>query len=260
MTTPNTLTYPPELLPATWNSNKGVIAKMAGETGIGAALTRLKALHAKIDWSQVTAMGYGKLHNTGEVDEAEKKAKAYHSTNVVPYGAEARVVRDLAKTVGVKFAASKVIPKSSTATVLGIAKAAEAVSMACKSLDEEWKTFEAAREKLAKQIEGQKKLIGPSIEKLKKGLAACIKTPTKESWNTNATQQCRSVNNGVQLNPEWKARFGATWVKYDGVSFFTKLKDDDKLDEKGKKTQAAEIVKMCKEIQGHLTTLENHFK
>ena len=258
--TPNTLGYPPELLPAYWDKNKGTIAKMAGETGIGAALAKLKAQHAKIDWQQLTANGYGKLHSAAEVDETEKKARAYYASSVAPYATMARGVRDLALGVAKKFAANKLIPKSSVATVAAIAKSADVVSVACKSMDEEWKTFDAYRKKLAAQIEAQQKLIRPNIAKLKKGLQECIKTPTKSSWWDNVRDNCRSINNGVQLNPEWKKEFGATWIKHDGDKYWNTLKDEAKLDEKAKKKQAEEIVKMCKEIQGVLTPLENYFK
>ena len=260
MSTPNTLGYPPELLASYWDKNKGALAKMAGETGIGAALVKLKAQHAKIDWQQMTANGYGKLHNVAEVDEAEKKGKDYYRTNVVPYATSAREVRDLAVGVAKKFATNKLIPKASIATAATIAKAADVVSVACKSLDEEFKTFAAYRAKLAKQIEDQQKMIRPNIAKLKTGLLACIKKPTKDSWWDNVRDNCRSINNGVQLNPEWKKQFGATWIKHDGDKYWNTLQPEAKLDEKAKKKQADDIVKMCKEIQGALGPLESFFK
>jgi hypothetical protein len=260
MTTPNTAAYPAELLPAYWDKNKGIVAKMAGETGIGAALKKLKDQHAGIDWSLLMANGYGKLHNAAEVDEAEKKARAYHQSKVAPYANAARGVRDLAQDVAKQFAANKLIPKSSTAVVTTIGKTADVVAVACKSMDEEFKTFGAARDKLKVQIEGQQKLIRPNMAKLKTGLAECIKDPTKDRWNKSVKQQCRSINNGVQLNPEWKAKFGATWVKYDGETFFNKLKDEAKLQDKPKKQQAEDVVEMCKEIQSALSDLERFFR
>jgi hypothetical protein len=258
--TPNTVQYPQELLAANWDKNKGTLAKMAGETGIGAALTKLKALHAAIDWTQLTANGYGKLHDAAEIDAAEKKAKAYYAAKVQPYMSAAQGVRTLATDVAKKFAANKLIPKQSTAYVASVAKAADVVAVACKSLDAEFKTFAEYRGKLKQQIEGQQKLIRPNIEKLKTGLAACIKDPTRASWNTHVKQQCRSINNGVQVNPEWKKRFGAVWIKYDGETFYGKLKDEAKLDEKAKKKQADEVVAMCNEIKSALKELDAYFK
>lgn len=260
MSTPNTFKYPAELLRANWDKNKGTVARLAGETGIGAALARLAARHAKVEWAKLSAMGYGKLHNPEEVNEAEKNAKAYHAANVAPYAAEARDVRDLAKEVAKKFAANKMIPKASTLIVLNIAKAADFVAVACKSMDEEFATFKAARDKLQKQIEDQKKMVGPNIDKLKKGLVACIAKPTKQGWYDHVRDNCRSINNGVQLNPSWKNRFGSSWVKHDGETFYNKLKDEAKLDEKAKKKQAEDIVKMCKDIQGLIPSLENYLK
>lgn len=253
--TPNTVDCPKPLDPAQWQSNKGTLAKMAGETGIGAQLSKLQAAHKQIQWDQLTAYGYGKLHNAAEVDDAEKKAKAYFKARVVPYALLAGETMNLAIAVTKKFAANKLIPKASTLYVAQIAKSADIVKVACKSMDVEFKTFDEMRAKLAQQIEGQKKLIGPNIKKLDAGLKACIAKPGKDAWNTLVLQQCRSINNGVQLNPEWKKEFGSTWVKHDGTTFFGKLKDEKGLDPAIKKKQDADIVKMCREIQGDLKDL-----
>jgi hypothetical protein len=253
--TPNTIDYPKALDPAQWDANKGTLAKMAGETGIGAQLKKLQAAHKQISWEQLTAYGYGKLHNHAEVDEAEKKAKAYFKAKVVPYSLLAGETMNLALAVAKKFAANKLIPKASTLYVAQIAKSADIVKIACKSMDAEFKTFDEMRAKLTQQIEGQKKLIGPNIKKLEAGLKACIAKPSKDAWNTLVLQQCRSINNGVQLNPEWKKEFGSTWVKHDGTTFFGKLKDEKTLAPDAKKKQEAEIVKMCKEIQRDLSDL-----
>jgi hypothetical protein len=43
---------PKNLTLADWNAKKGIIAKMAGETGIGAELTKLKTEWAKIPWDE----------------------------------------------------------------------------------------------------------------------------------------------------------------------------------------------------------------
>ena len=58
-----------------------------------------------------------KLHDDSEINDAEKKAKAYYQSKVVPYATMAGGVMTLALGTAKKFQANKLIPKSSTATV-----------------------------------------------------------------------------------------------------------------------------------------------
>src|SRR5947208_3122160 len=42
--------YPKILTDADWQANKGKIAKIAGETGIGALMKKCEAAHKKVEW------------------------------------------------------------------------------------------------------------------------------------------------------------------------------------------------------------------
>ena len=44
--------YPAVLTKANWDKNKGVVAKMAGATGVGDALSKLEAAYKAVDWKK----------------------------------------------------------------------------------------------------------------------------------------------------------------------------------------------------------------
>ena len=244
---------PPILTEADWNKNKGVIAKMAGETGIGAALKKLSDLHKPIDFTKFTAGGYGKLHNDKEVDEALKQAKALYAAKIEPLRKQLFAISALATTVAAKFKANKLIPASSTKHVLDLGKAASDFAVEMKSMDAEFKSFEALKLKLAEQIKGQRALIKTSMTKLAAGIKATLANPTKEEWNTSMKQQCRSICNGIKVVPEWNQAYWSTWSKNDGETFFGKLKgkpEDKPMIEAEVKRIAGDLKELAKGLGG----------
>ena len=44
--------YPAILTKTNWDKNKGVVAKMAGATGVGDALSKLEAAYKAVDWKK----------------------------------------------------------------------------------------------------------------------------------------------------------------------------------------------------------------
>ena len=45
-------TYPVILTQADWNKKKGLFAKMAGETGLGALMLQTETLYKAVDWNK----------------------------------------------------------------------------------------------------------------------------------------------------------------------------------------------------------------
>lgn len=118
--------YPNVLLPATWDKNKGLLAKTK-PTGIGAALKTLAKQHDGITFDKFEP---GKVRT---IDEAEARLdqldgavrKAVKSTSDA-----ARVVEGLGKKWEGEFKKDKLIPKSATQAAGDVAKAAAAYSAA----------------------------------------------------------------------------------------------------------------------------------
>ena len=109
------------LTEANWNKNKGVIAKMHGETGIGAALRDIKVAWDKVDWTkfdpQTLRAKYGFRDNDpaqvkAALAQAEKDLQAEFK-DVEAVRAKLLAFNKLAATVATKFKNSPTIPASS---------------------------------------------------------------------------------------------------------------------------------------------------
>src|SRR2546425_12554776 len=109
---------PKILTVADWNSKKGTIAKMAGETGIGAALAKLKVEWDKIDWSQLDPDEAVNKHakngkmTVAALDLLEPVAKA-NIGKINAVRTQLKAVETLTGQIETKWRASKVIPSSS---------------------------------------------------------------------------------------------------------------------------------------------------
>lgn len=145
------ITYPPILTNANWQKEKGLIAKIvAGETGIGAALTKLQGAFSGVDVSKLNASGYGKLHNDQEVDEAFKQAKGYYGSKVEPFRKLCFDVSTLAKKREEEFKKNAKVPAKSRKHVGEIAVAASHLATEFKSLDKEFASFDAMKQQIVK--------------------------------------------------------------------------------------------------------------
>jgi hypothetical protein len=107
----------PLLTDAAWQKNKGAYAKMAGETGMGAALARMNSAYKAVDWEFIDlmpifkkedVMGWGKA----KVLERQKFAKK-NCTNAGVFETELGKVIAVTKATDTKFRNSK-LPNIST--------------------------------------------------------------------------------------------------------------------------------------------------
>ena len=120
------LELPDILTVKNWNTKKGVIAKMAGETGIGAALTQLKIEYDKVNWelfdpARQTVSKYWQLDKIdGLASEAQKKIGELGALRK-----QLIAVSKLAATIEKKWVKSLVIPASSRAHVGKMREAAD---------------------------------------------------------------------------------------------------------------------------------------
>lgn len=126
--------YPTILTAENWNRKKGVIAKMAGETGIGASLTKLKKVFDDTDWKVIQVDDRKPNPSDFRLDAWEKMCKEA-ATQAVSEVGKVRIAayetRDLAKKVAEKFAKSPVIPKDITKLCNEISTAADHLGVAC---------------------------------------------------------------------------------------------------------------------------------
>ncbi len=154
-------TLPKILTPADWNSKKGVFAKMAGETGMGAALTKLGTAWGKVKWNLVDpdegirlkAGATGK-QTTAAYNLAEPLALV-EIGKVPAVRTELRAVNKLAGELEIKWKASKTIPSSSRVHVSNIKTASLTLynELALDKFTAEWSVAKqrlADKEKLLK--------------------------------------------------------------------------------------------------------------
>jgi hypothetical protein len=129
-------TYPVILTQADWNKKKGLFAKMAGETGLGALMLQTETLYKAVDWDKfdvrkVLAGGAtGSQAQGGYMDAYNEFTK-----KVKPLADKIGELEAKAGTVETTFRNSKKIPASSAAHVTKIKTAAklfEAQALAVK--------------------------------------------------------------------------------------------------------------------------------
>jgi hypothetical protein len=203
------LEYPKILTDADWQKQKGIVAKMVGETGMGAAMQKCKAVYDTINWMPLTAL------STYKNEEALAQAKAaamQEGKKFETFRTALFALRDHAKKVHDKFKAHKLIPKASSDHVAAIIAACEQTAVAAKSqggpimakFDEAEKRMHAARAVALKVVNDQ-------VAKVRQCLAAVVKKPEAEFYNATCWQPVRAFAAGVAkapplaaFQPEWK--------------------------------------------------------
>jgi hypothetical protein len=138
--------YPAMLTDKDWQKHKGVIAKMAGETGIGAQMDKTETAWKKIAWAKFDAAKIWADMNPKKVEDYDKKleeAKKEHA-KLDPVKKELWALRDLATKVTEGWKANKLIPKSSREHVEKIASTADSLALQLKDILGEFATVKAA--------------------------------------------------------------------------------------------------------------------
>jgi hypothetical protein len=205
--------YPADLTRRNWDKNKGVLAKMAGFTGMGEALASLEKTYAKVDWKPFDlelifpkgdkAFTLPKLE--AAVVEAVKEVK---SGGCAKLRTEAFEVRDLAAKTEKDFKANKLIPKSSAALCASISTAADHLGVAVNA-----NSMVVLIQASAKEVRSSYDLAAAAIEKnyarhlsaLEKAFAPVVKDPSYDTWRDagimtlarNLNQQIGNVENLV---------------------------------------------------------------
>ncbi len=141
---------PAILTESDWDRNKGVIAKLAGETGIGAALKNVKRAFDAVDWKKFDpALACAGAAAPSDVDRALNELASEYRGKVEPLRNELSKVHDLGNQIATKFKSNKLIPASSTEYVTKLASAAMMLMAQLKPLGTPSPEFAKAKEKLS---------------------------------------------------------------------------------------------------------------
>jgi hypothetical protein len=206
--------YPTELTKTYWDKKKGLLAKMAGKTGVGDIAKKAEDAHKKIVWSVFNITGNGLP--TASNPEALAQTKKYqvdcldtHKKLVMP---TIKLVLDLAiaaENAGKAFAKNKLVPK-------------DAVKLA--------KAVEASARSFADEMSYQ---TGPYLKKFNDDMVAQIKSMTDtiagyKRVATETKQYMADLQAGIakykQAAPEGAQKAWLDFVKQPGRSVSNNLK------------------------------------
>jgi len=158
----------------------------------------------------------------GLIDSTKLSAKqAYHSLTDIEAGWNAAKVeggkfegvrtllfkaRDVANQTAAKYKANKLVPSSSTAAALKVAKECENFALVLKSYGSVvFAEFERAKEKLHNTEKIMAQALLNAIPKCKTGFSEVKKNPTPETYNSKCWQAVRGLGAQVALLPYLKA-------------------------------------------------------
>ena len=205
-------TIPVILTKADWDKQKGIIAKVGvGETGIGAAMDKLKATYTAVDWKKFDATGRHPTSDPGVVDEELKAAKTEFASKVEKVRTELRALQALAlKTQGI-FKSKTMVPKSSAEHAGKIASAADLMAVALKSMDAEFAAFEKRKKDAENMRNEVKKILMGYIDKMTPAMAKLNTKPNVAEYEKFHTENLRGLaaalarQKGLEaLLPPWK--------------------------------------------------------
>jgi hypothetical protein len=126
--------YPLILTRKDWDKKKGVIAKMAGKTGIGEQCDKVFALYNAVHWDRLDLVERRRTvlqnwkddsYTKANWEKLVKEAMAEVTGNMAKLSAELYKLRDLCTKAAANFKKLKAIPSSSTQHVLTMAKTAD---------------------------------------------------------------------------------------------------------------------------------------
>jgi hypothetical protein len=242
-------TWPAILTDRDWQKKKGNVAKVAGKTGIGAAMTAAEKAFAKIEWPKFDARNM-LPHDRDEpkIKAAKANCAALYKSTVEPARVKLKDLRDIATKQAAAWKKNKLIPAATVKHLETIANTADTLWITLKSNSQVFSsrlaTFDTLLAEKVKQEQDELAKINVTIANLEKALADIVRTPTKAAWstgNTSAHQRCRSMCNTIRNVPKLKAKYWGTWEKFG--NFYHKDAPDGAPEETAAMTAKIDTVK-----------------
>jgi hypothetical protein len=238
------MSWPATLTNKSWQKAKGVIAKAAGETGVGAALDAAENRHGRIDFTQLEPT----VRVRSEIPTAVATAKRYYATNIEP------LRDDLAKVISKAEAAKKKLAKIplSKDTIKALDKIigdAEKFRVSLKSVD-----LDAILKRLDAELSRKEGTAAPilkpkNIDNAISLVTAFGKKPSIATW---PKQPLRAIGAALkQINHEpWAKKhqtvFAGTFKSFDEEALGIK---DAPNDDEAKRMKAIAVA-LIKQLQG----------
>ena len=156
-----TTVLPKNLTVADWTAKKKLPTKISGNTGIGAALTRLKLEWDKVDWEALDPnTAVSRINASGEMTHAAlEQARPAVRPNLVKVPAahkQLKVVLGLIKTTETKWRANKLIPSASIKHMAAMKAAAAKIDTDLDGLADDLDQAWVVARQMADLRDGQK--------------------------------------------------------------------------------------------------------
>jgi hypothetical protein len=190
--------YPAVLTKTNWDKNKGVVAKMAGATGVGDALSKLEAAYKAVDWKKFEiASNKPNPFSLPKLEAMKKAAIAEMNGNGAKLRATAFAARDAAKKASGDL---KKNPLTKNAGVIcdQIEKAADFMGVGANSnslggyIQKDMDEAKNAFDHTAKAI---KTKIPSTVTALKNAIKAAGNPTNPKAWKAAAMMtKCRDLN------------------------------------------------------------------
>lgn len=190
--------YPTVLTKSNWDKNKGVVAKMAGATGVGEALAKLESAYKAVDWKKFEiAANKPSPFSLPKLEAMKKAALAEMNGNAAKLRAAAFAARDVAKKAAGDLKKNPLTKSAGTicdqiekqADFMGVGANANSLgSYIEKDADEAKNAFDTT----AKAI---KTKIPSTVSALKSAIKAAGDPTTPKKWKAAAMMtKCRDLN------------------------------------------------------------------
>ena len=190
--------YPPILTKSNWDKNKGVVAKMAGATGVGEALAKLESTFKAVDWAKFEIVQNKPSPFSLVKLEAQKKAAiAEMNGNAAKLRLAAFAARDVAKKAAGDLKKNP-LTKSAGGICDQIEKAADFMGVGANAnslggyIDKDVAESRNAFDFTAKAIQTK---IPSSVAALVKAIKGVGDPPTAKGWQGQQMMtKCRDLN------------------------------------------------------------------
>lgn len=212
-------TIPTILTKADWDKHKGIIAKIGvGETGVGAAMEKVRAAYTAVDWRKfdATRVFPGLAKTEKEVDDALAAARS-EGAKVEKVRQELRNLEVLARKAEALFKSKPAIPKSSTEQAGKIAVAADHMAVALKSMDAEFATFEKMKADIRARDEMVRKALMTYIDKIQVGIRNLKSRPVLTEYDKFHRELVRGL--AASVAHQKMTAFVGAWQKFSSDGY-----------------------------------------
>lgn len=187
--------FPAILTSKDWQKKKGLLAKGAGETGVGTQMDKVQAGFNALDWSACYAKTVCTKDNgvllPGHVEGKMKDVAAFLGGRIEPLRKEIDKLAKLAGDTAAEWKKSKLIPAASAKHAQAVADAAGMFSMAIKGngvyFTNVGKDFAEEKARLQRNVDIATKGVRDKIASLKSDAQGVAATPTVAQFKGSAS-------------------------------------------------------------------------